>query len=151
MSERLGSMHHVGIVVRDLDQAEAFVTGALGLPVVNRLASPERGMRAVFFDCGPATIELLEFADVDLVRDRIGDRMAAIDHIALRVADLDSAVQALAGHGVDTVEAVPTTLPSGRMHFTRADTSAGITWQLLEGAAAPPSGDSVTAKVGSNT
>jgi methylmalonyl-CoA/ethylmalonyl-CoA epimerase len=151
MSAPLGSMHHVGIVVRDLDQAEAFVSGALGLPVVNRLASPERGMRAVFFDCGPAMIELVELADPDLVRDRIGDRVAAIDHIALRVADLDDAVQALAGHGVDTVDAVPTRLPSGRMHFTRADTSAGITWQLLEAAGASPSGDSATANVGSDT
>lgn len=47
MSGPVGSMHHVGIVVRDLDAAEAFVTGAFGLPAVNRLASTELGMRAV--------------------------------------------------------------------------------------------------------
>jgi hypothetical protein len=48
------------------------------------------------------------------------------------VADLDAAVRALAAHGVETVEPVPTALPNGRMHFTRPDTSAGIIWQLLE-------------------
>jgi 4-hydroxyphenylpyruvate dioxygenase-like putative hemolysin len=137
MSEPIGSMHHVGIVVRDLDEAEAFVTSAFDLPVVNRLVAPERGMRAVFLACGSAMVELIELADPDLIRDRLGDRVAAIDHVALRVADLEDAVQALADHGVDTVDAVPTILPSGRMHFTRADTSAGIVWQLLELADGP--------------
>jgi hypothetical protein len=89
-------------------------------------------MRAVFLACGPALVELVEFADPQLVRDRLGDRVAAIDHVALAVADLDDAVQALGAHGVETVHAVPATTPSGRMHFTRADTSAGIVWQLLE-------------------
>jgi methylmalonyl-CoA/ethylmalonyl-CoA epimerase len=150
MSEPIGTLHHVGIVVRDLDQAEAFVTGALGLGVVNRLAAPEQGMRAVFFDGGQTTIELVEFADPDLVRDRIGDRLAAIDHIALRVANLDDAVQALAGYGVATIAAVPMSLPSGRTHFTRANTSAGVIWQLLELAGDQPAGDGTTAKVGSD-
>lgn len=132
MSGPVGSLHHVGIVVRDLDAAEAFVTGAFGLPVVNRLASTELGMRAVFLACGPAVIELVEFADADVVRDRIGDRAAAIDHVALRVADLEEAVQALAAHGVETVSAAPITTPAGRTHFTKAPSSAGISWQLLE-------------------
>lgn len=39
MTEPIGGMHHVGIVVRDLEMAETFVTRALGLPVVKRLAS----------------------------------------------------------------------------------------------------------------
>jgi len=149
MRDAVGTVHHVGIVVRDLDQAEAFVTGALRLAVVNRLASSEHGMRAVFFDCGPTMIELVEFADPVLVRDRIGDRAAAIDHIALRVSDLDDAVQVLAGHGVGLVDAAPTSLTSGRMHFTRPETSAGIIWQLLELAGDPPARESATTHVNS--
>jgi methylmalonyl-CoA/ethylmalonyl-CoA epimerase len=132
MSEPVGDLHHVGIVVRDVDQAEAFVTAAFGLSVVNRVDSPALGVRAVLLACGPAMVELVEFADPQLVRDRLGDRVAAVDHVALRVADLDAAVRALAAHGVETVEPVPTALPNGRMHFTRPDTSAGIIWQLLE-------------------
>jgi catechol 2,3-dioxygenase-like lactoylglutathione lyase family enzyme len=135
MSEPIGSMHHVGIVVRDLDQAEAFATAALGLPVVNRLASAELGMRAVFLACGPALVELVEFDDPERVQERLGDRAAAIDHVALQVSDVEDAAHALGAHGVETVEAVPTTTPAGRMHFTQADTSAGIVWQLLELAA----------------
>jgi methylmalonyl-CoA/ethylmalonyl-CoA epimerase len=132
MSEPIGSLHHVGIVVRDLGQAEAFVTSVLGLPVVYRLASTELGVRMVFMACGPALVELIEFDDPKMVQDRIGDRVAAIDHVALQVDDLEHTVHALAPHGVDTVSAVPMTTPLGRMHFTRPDTSAGVIWQLLQ-------------------
>jgi len=68
----------------------------------------------VFLACGPTMVELIEFADPQLVQDRLGDRVAPIDHVALQVADLQGAS------------------PLGRMHFTRADTSAGVIWQLLE-------------------
>ena len=66
-----------------------------------------------------------------LYSDRLGDREAVIDHDALEVADLEHATHALA------VETVPATTPVGRMHVTRADTSAGTSWQLLEVAGGP--------------
>jgi len=78
MSKQIGSMHHVGILVRDLRQAEAFVTAALGLPVVKRLKSAELGVSMVFLACGPALVELIEYADPQLVQERLGDRRPAI-------------------------------------------------------------------------
>jgi methylmalonyl-CoA/ethylmalonyl-CoA epimerase len=136
----IGTMHHVGIVVRRLEDAEAFVTASLGLPVVKRLDSAELGLRMVFLDCGPVLVELIEFADPELVRQRLGDRTAVIDHIALEVSDLDHTKEVLAGHGVNTLQDVPMTTPLGRTHFTRPDTSAGVIWQLLQLAAPAASG-----------
>jgi catechol 2,3-dioxygenase-like lactoylglutathione lyase family enzyme len=142
----IGTMHHVGIAVRRLEDAEAFVTTAVGLPVVKRLDSAELGLRMVFLDCGPVLVELIEFADPELVRQRLGDRTAVIDHIALEVPDLDHAREVLAGHDVNTIHDVPMTTPLGRTHFTRPDTSAGVIWQLLQpavrGAAPGASGGS---------
>ena len=132
MSAPVGSMHHVGIVVRDLDAAEALVTTAFGFAVVNRLASEALGMRAVFLACGPVLVELAEFSDAQVVQERLGERAAAIDHIALQVTDLDAAVQALASHGVATLLDTPLETPVGRTQFTKDDTSGGIVWQLLE-------------------
>jgi catechol 2,3-dioxygenase-like lactoylglutathione lyase family enzyme len=132
MSAPVGTMHHVGIVVGDLDRAEAFLTDAFGLPVVNRLASEELGMRAVFLACGAGVIELVEFADAAVAEARLGGRAAAIDHVALQVGDLDRAVEALAAHGVRTATPAPLTTAAGRTHFTEAASSGGIVWQLLE-------------------
>ncbi|WCB94952.1 hypothetical protein DSM104299_03692 [Baekduia alba] len=135
MSAPVGSMHHVGVVVADLDAAEALLTTAFGLPVAHRLASAELGMRATFLACGPVTVELVELADPDVARERLRGGTAAIDHVALQVGDLDAAVRALADHGVATAQDRPLVTPAGRTHFTRAATSGGIVWQLLEPAA----------------
>jgi hypothetical protein len=48
------------------------------------------------------------------------------------VDDLDAAVASLAAHGVQTVHEAPVTTPVARWHFTKADTSGGVAWQLLE-------------------
>lgn len=132
MTTPVGSMHHVGIMVRDLDQAEEFATTVLGLPVVNRIASEEHGMRAVFLACGSALVELVEFSDQALVDSRLGDRTAAIDHVALEVDDVEAAERSLADHGVEMAAPGPLGLPSGRTNFTQAGTSQGVIWQLLE-------------------
>jgi methylmalonyl-CoA/ethylmalonyl-CoA epimerase len=132
MSPPVGSLHHVGVVVADLDVAEALLTAAFGLPVAQRLASEELGLRAVFLAAGPVTVELVEFADPDVARDRLRGGTASIDHVALEVGDLDAAVEALLAHGVHTARDEPLVTPAGRTHFTRGETSGGIVWQLLE-------------------
>ncbi|WP_158581504.1 VOC family protein [Actinomadura spongiicola] len=83
----IGSLHHVGIAVRDLETTEAFLYEALRLPTTRRLDMADLGLRMAFFDCGPALIELVEFADPALTAARIGDRPAALDHIALAVPE----------------------------------------------------------------
>jgi methylmalonyl-CoA/ethylmalonyl-CoA epimerase len=144
MSAPIGPLHHVGIVVRHLETTESFLTGVLGLRVAKRLESAELGLRMAFFDCGPALVELVEFADPDLVAVRLGERPAALDHIALQVTDLEDTEEILAGHGVEMMQAAPLVTPLGRTNFTGPDTSGGVIWQLLElaGASAGKDGQS---------
>jgi methylmalonyl-CoA/ethylmalonyl-CoA epimerase len=132
MSAPIGSLHHVGIVVRHVETTESFLTGVLGLQVATRLESAELGLRMAFFDCGPALVELVEFADPGLVAARLGDRPAVLDHIALQVTDLGDTQEFLAGHGVELMRATPLVTPLGRTNFTGPATSGGVIWQLLE-------------------
>jgi methylmalonyl-CoA/ethylmalonyl-CoA epimerase len=130
--EPIGSLHHVGIVVRHVETTESFLTGVLGLQVVKRLESAELGLRMAFLDCGPALVEIVEFADPGLVAARLGERPAVLDHVALQVTDLDDTEEVLAGHGVALMQATPLVTPLGRMTFTSPATSGGVIWQLLE-------------------
>lgn len=136
MSAPIGSLHHVGIVVRHVETTESFLCGVLGLRVAKRVESAELGLRMAFFDCGPALVELVEFADPGLVAARLGDRPAVLDHIALQVTDLENTEEILTGHGVDLMQAAPLVTPLGRTTFTSPATSGGVIWQLLELAAA---------------
>ncbi|WP_281690445.1 VOC family protein [Pseudonocardia thermophila] len=132
MTAPIGSLHHVGIVVRHLETTAAFVGDALGFPVARQLDSPELGLRMVFYACGPALVELVEFADPAVAAARLGDRPAVLDHVALQVADLQNTHEALARHGVELMRATPLVTPLGRTTFTDPASSAGVIWQLLE-------------------
>jgi len=53
-------VHHVAIDVRDLDAAEAFYGGVLGLPLLARHATPDGAPRSVWLDMGDGAILMLE-------------------------------------------------------------------------------------------
>lgn len=132
MTTPVGSLHHVGIVVRRLDEAERFAGTVLGFSLARRLESEELAVRMAFFDGGPALVELIEFGDPRLAAAKLGDQDAVIDHVALEVPDLSDAVASLGAHGVATAQEAPLCTPLGRFHFTKPETSAGVIWQLLE-------------------
>ena len=96
---RLLGVHHVGVVVDDLEEARGFLS-ALGLRPAGTIEPP--GLRGAFFDCNGTSIEVLEFSAEPARSQRLGDASARIDHIAFAVADLDETVDALAAIGVET-------------------------------------------------
>jgi catechol 2,3-dioxygenase-like lactoylglutathione lyase family enzyme len=132
VSAPIGSLHHVGIAVRRLEETEPFLNDVLGFPVTTRLDLAQLGLRMVFFDCGPVLVELVEFADAGLIAARLGDRPAVLDHIALAVPGLEDTHASLAGHGVELMRSTPLVTPLGRTTFTSPATSGGVIWQLLE-------------------
>ena len=56
----LTKIHHIGIVVRSLDEAYAFYRDALCLPVHKEAVIQDQGVRAALLTIGESEIELLE-------------------------------------------------------------------------------------------
>jgi catechol 2,3-dioxygenase-like lactoylglutathione lyase family enzyme len=138
----LTGVHHIGILVADLAQAEAFATEVLGLRVARRMTLPEESTEAVLLDCGGVRIELIAIGDPDVRarRARVPDAAAEIEHVALAVDDLDAEARRLADHGLrltavpghaEEVDA-PLAIGGTRSLFSVPDTSGGLVWQLIE-------------------
>jgi catechol 2,3-dioxygenase-like lactoylglutathione lyase family enzyme len=131
---------HVGILVRDLEAAKAFARDVLGLgPPVREFEAPEHGLRGAFFALGTGQLEVLA---LEAPGERlVGDEQARIDHVAVRVADLDSEQRRLAREGVrfqgpatpEPVDA-PVSMRGVRHLWTQPATSAGFMIQLIEDA-----------------
>ena len=86
---------HVGIACKDLDVSKKFYTEVLGLECTGEEPVPEQGVKTVFIPCGETLLELL----VDITENNdgpIGKYIAkngqGIQHIALRVDDIEAAI-----------------------------------------------------------
>lgn len=101
-------LDHVGIAVRELDAALAFYRDTLGL----ELAAPEevssQRVRAHFVRTGEALLELLEPTQPDSPIARFVDRRGpGLHHIALRVDDIQAALDHLKARGVRLIDEAP--------------------------------------------
>ena len=90
-------IHHVGVLVADLERALKFYGEALGL--VSNPARPDLGYPGVWLDVGDQQIHLMQLPNPDPLTGRPAhggrDR-----HMALAVEDLDVLQQALESAGV---------------------------------------------------
>lgn len=61
---RLGPIHHLAVLVSDLEQAEAFYCGVLGLRIERRWAETKgKGTRSIWLKLGHDQLLMLEKAD----------------------------------------------------------------------------------------
>jgi catechol 2,3-dioxygenase-like lactoylglutathione lyase family enzyme len=125
-------IHHVGIVVDDLEQAVDFLTRVVGLEVSRRAEAPERGgLRAAFLPWGDVQVELLEFSEPETRGRRLGDAAARIEHIAVEVDDADATFERLRGEGVEFTTPAPQAMGETKTFFTVAETTDGVMYQFI--------------------
>ena len=93
----LTRVHHVGLVVRRLEDGLAFWRDALGLRISRQATVRDQGVRAALLPIGRSEIELLEPVDpgggVAKFLERRGEGLAGL---VLEVEDLEAATAALA-------------------------------------------------------
>jgi predicted enzyme related to lactoylglutathione lyase len=120
-----GSIEHIGIDVHDLDEIVGFLEQTFGLTVARAVTIPDR-LRAAFIPGGDVTVELIE---------RVGEARAnppaRVDHLAIRVDDLDKEVDRLHAAGVVTETSEVSELGGRRTIFVDA-VEHGIRLQIVE-------------------
>ncbi|MGH2939797.1 MAG: VOC family protein [Solirubrobacterales bacterium] len=139
----IAGLHHVGILVADLAAAESFATEVLGMTVAKRASIPAESTEIVFLDCGPVQIELIEVSDPEVLsrRQRLPGAAVEIEHLALRVDDVEAVSERLstlglrftAGAGKPVESSTPLEVAGTRSLFTVPDSAGGFLVQLIEG------------------
>jgi LAO/AO transport system kinase len=99
-AEKQVRIDHLGIAVRSLDQALKFYEGQLGLGVSLRETVAQEKVNVAMLPLGGPRIELLEPAAPESVIAKFLDtRGEGLHHVALRVPDLQAAVERLRSSG----------------------------------------------------
>src|SRR4051794_793985 len=138
-SDLFTAIDHVGVAVRDLDEAIEFYSSAYGMRLVHQEVNEEQGVREAMMAVGDSgsCIQLLaplsEESTIAKFLDRSGP---GIQQMAYRVTDLDAVSATLRGRGLRLLYDEPRPGTAGsRINFVHPKDAGGILVELVEPAA----------------
>ena len=123
---------HVGIAVRDLDEAVRFYRDVLG--VTPHPPQTADGATIVGLTVGASDIELLSAADTESpIGKFLARRGPGIHHVCFRVPDLEAALERCRLAGYQLIDAAPRPGADGhRVAFVHPRATAGILLELSD-------------------
>jgi methylmalonyl-CoA epimerase len=128
-------LDHVGIAVKNLDEALAFYRDALGLHVDMPEEVASQRVRAHFVPTGQSALELLEpTAPESVIARYVDKRGPGLHHITLRVDDIQEALAQLKARGVRLVDEQPRAGAEGALvAFIHPSSAHGVLVELKQG------------------
>jgi len=125
--------HHVGIVVRDLEEAIGRYRDLFGLTSGPVMENPERGMRAAVVNAGGANIELLQPTDEkNPFTAFLAEHGEGVHHICFAVESADKALDFLRSKEIELTDTEPRPGFNGHVLFTEASSTGGVRIELSE-------------------
>ncbi|MFC1945711.1 VOC family protein [Chloroflexota bacterium] len=125
-------IHHIGVVVKDLEQAVKSYEEALGLRRGETHHDPKRGIRAVMMPIGNCNFEFLEANDDrGIGKSFLEKHGEGINHICFEVDDVHNELDALVEKDIALQDRLPRQGITGTVAFLQ-DPMNGITIELVE-------------------
>lgn len=133
-------LDHIGIAVRDIDQALAFYRDALGLHVEAPEDVRSQQVRAHFIPVGESALELLEATASDsAIATFVDKRGPGMHHVTLRVEDIVAALAHLKARGIRLVDDAPRPGAEGALvAFIHPSAAQGVLVELKQPASSGP-------------
>ena len=123
----LTKIHHIGIVVRSLDEAYAFYRDALSLPVHKEAIIQDQGVRAALLTIGESEIELLEpVAPGTGVARFLAQRGEGLHHLCFETDDVSQELETAKRRGVRLIDQQPRAGLAGTICFLHPKSNRGV-------------------------
>ena len=129
----LKRVDHVGIAVKNLDEAVKFYE-SLGFKASGYEVVAEQKVKVAFLPCGDSELELLESTEPDGPIARFIEKNGpGIQHIAIRVDDIDKALEELKAKEVRLIDQVPRYgAGNARIAFVHPKATGGVLLELTQ-------------------
>ena len=133
-----GRVHHVAIVVRDLEASLGFYRDVLGLPLDVVQEVPSDRVRIAFLTVGESKIELVSPTDEATgVARFLAAKGEGFHHVCLEVADLAAELTRLGIEGVELIDSAPRRGAEGPVAFIHPRSCHGVLVELIEATGGP--------------
>ena len=124
---------HIGIAVRDLQQAGAIYELALGLEIKEVTEVTDQGVAIAFLPVGEMTIELVQpVLEGTGIARFLETRGEGIHHICIEVPDIEAALERLRSQDVALIDEEPRAGAHGQVAFVHPKGLHGVLVELLE-------------------
>jgi len=125
---------HIGIAVKSISDALKVYEKTLGLKAASCDEVDEQGVRVALLPIGESGIELLEPTRPDSPIEKfLSKRGEGIHHIAVRVDNLEEALERIKASGVRVIDSMPRRGAYGtRVAFIHPSSTHGVLLELVE-------------------
>ena len=131
-------VHHVAVVVRDIEQALAFYRDLLGLSVELVLPIASDGVTIAFLPVGESKIELVQPTDPSTgVARYLEARGEGFHHVCFEVSDINAELRRLADGGAELIDREARPGAEGPVAFIHPRSCNGVLVELIEAPGGP--------------
>ncbi|BDC18138.1 methylmalonyl-CoA epimerase [Acidianus sp. HS-5] len=133
------TVDHIGVVVENLDKAIDFYEKNLGMKLIDKEELKDRGLKVAFMvgKNGDSAVELLEPINHEDMNNTVAKflktRGPGLHHLAIRVEDINKALEDLSTKGMQLVDKQPR--PGARGHlvaFVHPKSVMGVLLELVQ-------------------
>ena len=127
-------IEHIGIAVKEIDQAIRTFRDLLGIPLGRTYESEYTKAKMAFFPLGESSLELIQPTDPASVMAKfLEKRGEGIHHICVGVENIDEALRLLEARGAELIDKKPRkTQDQRRIAFVNPRSTNGVLIELEE-------------------
>jgi methylmalonyl-CoA/ethylmalonyl-CoA epimerase len=123
----LKRIHHVGIVVPDLEKAMGLWRDLLGLSLTKSATIQDQGVKAALLKVGDSEIELLEPLNPDNgVGKFLARRGGGLHHVCFETEDVTRELEAARAKGIQLIDQKPRPGLAGMICFLHPKATRGV-------------------------
>jgi len=127
----VNQIHHVGVAVRDLNEAINLLERVFGAEVLERKKFPDQKLESAMVSVGKSTLELSQSTDPQgLIAKFIESRGPGLHHISLEVKDMDTALKHFKANGLKVVGEMK--VEKTRVAFLHPESLLGILVEIIQ-------------------
>jgi len=129
----LKKIHHVGIVVRSLEESYAFYRDTLGLPVHKVATVEDQGVKAALLTIGNSEIELLEPINANGgIAKFLERRGEGLHHVCFETDNVSRELEGTVARGIPVIDKAPRKGLAGMICFLHPKANHGVLVEYAE-------------------
>lgn len=127
-------IHHVAVVVDDMEKSLSFWRDALGLNPSEVRDVPEQKSQVAFLPAGESEVELVKpTSDDSGIARYLTKRGPGLHHICVEVDDIQAMLVQLKAGGARLINETPVTAADGRQYaFVHPESTSGVLVELYQ-------------------